>query len=156
MKPGELVVGLCITALGLFFAVSTYLLPEASGYAQVGPKVFPVVVSVGLLVCGALLIFQAASGGFRNRTEEDTDPFDWRAFAWVSGGVIAQMVTIGTIGFIPSSTVLFAAIARGFGSKRIFRDVLIALILATLLYLLFTQVLGLTLGPTLSSLIGRD
>ena len=156
MKPGELLVGASITALGLFFAIATYLLPEASGYAEVGPKVFPVIVSAGLLVCGTLLLIEAARGGFSNVVEAPAQALSWRGFGWISVGVIAQMVTIGSIGFIPASTILFVSIARGFGSARVIRDGVIALILTTLLYLLFTQVMGLSLGPTPSSLLGRE
>jgi putative tricarboxylic transport membrane protein len=155
MKPGELAIGGGVTALGLCYAISTYLLPEAGGYAQVGPGVFPAIVSAGLLICGALLLAQAASGGFRNRAEEDTDPFDWRAFGWVSGGILVHLALIGTIGFVAASVILFLAIARGFGSTNWQRDAIVALVMAVLLYLLFTEILGLALGPTFASLIGR-
>lgn len=156
MKPGEFAIGTVVLGLGLFFGVSTYLMPAGAGYATVGPKVFPTIVTAGLLLCGALLLVQAARGGFRNRAIEDTDPFDWQPFAWVSGGVIVQMVLIGTIGFVAASTLLFLAIARGFGSTRWLRDLIYGFVIALVLYLLFTEVLGLALGPRISSWFGGE
>ena len=150
----EVAIAAGVTGLGFAFAIGTYLLPEAGGYAQIGPHVFPAIITAGLLLCGLALLAQALAGGFRNREREDTDPFDARAFGWLTAGLIAHLALIGTIGFVAASSLLFVAVARGFGSRRLLRDAIIALVLATLLYVLFTQVLGLALGPTFASLFG--
>lgn len=156
MKPGEVAIGAAVLALGLAFGFAAWTMPAGGGYVTVGPQVFPAIVAAGLIVCGALLVFQALAGGFRNRAIEDTDPFDPRAFAWVSAGVVVQMLVIGTVGFVIASTVLFLAIARGFGSRRLVRDAIYGAVISIALYLLFTEVLGLALGPRFSSWLGGD
>ena len=147
MSSGERLVAGGVLALGMAFSIGTYFIPEAAGYAQVGPRVFPGIVAAGLLACGLLLVVQAWRGGFRARELEDTDPFDWRAFAWIGAGLLAHLALIGVLGFIAASILLFMMVARALGSQKRRRDLVIAIILSVALYVLFTRVLGLALGP---------
>jgi putative tricarboxylic transport membrane protein len=73
------------------------------------------------------------------------DAPDWRGFALISAGIVLQMVLIGWAGFILAGVVLFMLVARGFGSVRLVRDVVIAAVLVTAAYLVFTRLLSLSL-----------
>ena len=55
------------------------------------------------------------------------------------------MALIGSIGFIAASSLLFFAAARGFGSTRPLRDVIVAVVLSGVVFAVFTQALGLSL-----------
>jgi putative tricarboxylic transport membrane protein len=55
------------------------------------------------------------------------------------------MAVIGWAGFIVAGIALFVLVARGFGSTRLVRDVVIAAVLVTAAYLVFTQLLALSL-----------
>ena len=144
-QAAEAALALGVVAVGMFFAVQTYALPEVAGYVQVGPRLFPALIALGLIVCGAGLAFEAMTGGFRKLPENAHPAIDWTAFVWVSAGVVAHMASIRWIGFIFASTLLFACVARGFGSARLMRDVLIGLALAVGAYVIFTRGLGLAL-----------
>src|SRR5262245_16003034 len=141
----EAVIGAGIIALGMFFAVETYDLPEVAGFAQFGPRLFPALIAVGLIVCGAGLAFEAMRGGLRKLPANERTAIEWSAFMWVSAGVIAHMASIRWIGFVLASTLLFTCVARGFGSRLLLRDGLIGFALAVAAYLVFTQALGLAL-----------
>jgi putative tricarboxylic transport membrane protein len=149
--PGELLISLVLIAIGSFVIYETQGIAETQGFSQVGPRLFPNIIGAGLTLCGAWLGWQAISGGWRNvpLDEGEHDAPDWVAFAIISAGIILHMVLIGWAGFIIASTLLFAFIARGFGSKRPVRDVAIGAVIAILAFLLFTQGLGLNLpkGP---------
>ena len=71
------------------------------------------------------------------------------AFVIISAGVILHMAIIAWAGFIIASIVLFVLVARGFGSRRILRDAIIAAVLAVVVFFIFTLALGLSLpkGP---------
>jgi putative tricarboxylic transport membrane protein len=142
-RTGQLLVSCALLALGAALGVGTYLLPEAAGYAQVGPRLFPGLVAAGLVLVGALLAKDAFTSGFRHPPDDPRGAFDGRAFAWISSGLILHMLLISGIGFVLASTLLFAATARGFGSRRIGRDLAIGVLAATVIYLIFTR--GLTL-----------
>jgi putative tricarboxylic transport membrane protein len=151
MKVGEGLFSAGIALAGLAIAAQTLGLPEAPGYSQVSPRLFPAIVAAGLLITGLVLLVQVIRGGFVNLPNEQRNALDVAAVAWISGGVLAHMALIGVVGFIGASTLLFAAVARGYGSRRLFRDVGIGLLLAIALYLIFTQALGLSLGPVFST-----
>jgi putative tricarboxylic transport membrane protein len=151
LNPGELLISLALIAIGSFVVFETQGIAETQGFAQVGPRLFPNMIGAGLTLCGTWLGWQALTGGWRNvpLDEGEHDAPDWLAFAIISAGIILHMVLIGWAGFIIASTLLFAFIARGFGSKRPVRDVAIGAVIAILAFLLFTQGLGLNLpkGP---------
>lgn len=138
-----------LLTLGIAFAIGSWRIPPAPGYSQIGPAVFPALISAGLIVIGALLLKQALTSGFASvpaqRGDEQRTAFHPRAFLWVSAGVIAHMLLIAGIGFILSSSLLFACVARAFGSTRQLRDLAIGLVLNGIVYAVFTRALTLNL-----------
>ena len=55
------------------------------------------------------------------------------------------MLLVGWAGFIIASALLYALIARGFGSTRPGRDLVIALLISVPVFFIFTRGLGLNL-----------
>jgi len=150
IHPGELAIALGLVVLGSFVIYETQNIAETQGYAQIGPRLFPYLIGVGLTLCGAVLGWEALSGGWRHvPLDEAHEASDWMAFGVISAGVVLHMVVIGWAGFIIASTLLFVLIARGFGSRKPVRDAIIAVVLAVVVFFLFTKGLGLNLpkGP---------
>lgn len=146
INPGELLISIALVALGIYTLTSAQDIGAGGGYSSVGPRVFPQLIGGGLLILGGILTWHAVSGGWRNvPMDEEHDEPDWVAFAILSAAVILHMVSIGWAGFVLASTFLFALVARGFGSRRMFRDIVIGIVLSTLTFFLFTQGLGLSL-----------
>jgi putative tricarboxylic transport membrane protein len=149
--PGEALISLALIAIGSFVIYETQSIAETLGYGGVGPRLFPYVIGTGLTICGAVLGWQAVTGGWRNvpLDQEGHDAPDWLAFFVISAGVILHMILIGWAGFIIASILLFVLIARGFGSRRPARDLGIAVVLCIAVFFLFTRGLGLNLpaGP---------
>ena len=144
---GELACSLGLLAIGVFVLLDTGNIPEGQSFSGVGPRFFPYLVGAGLTVCGVLLAWRALAGGWRAMPDDDgvhAQP-DWRAFGLISAGIVLQMVLIGWAGFILAGVVLFALVARGFGSTRLVRDIVIGAVLVTVAYLVFTRLLSLTL-----------
>jgi putative tricarboxylic transport membrane protein len=147
VHSGELLISLGLLALGSFIVYETQGIAETQGYAQVGPRLFPYLVGIGLALCGAVLGWQAIFGGWRNvpLDQPGHDAPDWTAFCIISAGIVLHMIVIGYAGFVLAGALLFVLVARGFGSRRPVRDAVIALVLATVVYLIFTRGLGLKL-----------
>ena len=144
---GELLCSLGLLAIGLFVLVDSGNIPQGQSGSGVGPRAFPYLVGCGLVVCGVLLVWRALAGGWRNMPDDQAAHVtpDWRAFATISAGIVLQMVLIGWAGFILAGIVLFVLVARGFGSTRLVRDLVIGVVLVTLAYLTFTRLLSLSL-----------
>lgn len=143
---GELAFSLGVIALGLFLVVQTAGIEVSPSYARVGPRVFPWVISFGLILLGLLLARDAIAGQW---IADDSAPgapaFDWHAFLLIGIGLILHMALIGRGGFVVASTVLFVCVARGFGSRTWLRDTIIGVVLAFVVYVGFKFGLGLDL-----------
>lgn len=143
----DIILSLAVIALGLAAVGVALALPDAGGYSRIGPNVMPVAVSAGLVVLGAVLLAECFTGGWRNRTPDDPaargeHAFVPAAFGWVSAGLFAQMALIHTAGFVLAAAVLFACVARGFGSARWLRDAAIGLVFGLAVYLFFVRFLN--------------
>jgi len=148
----ELMISLGVLLLGGFATYVAYQLPEAGGYARIGPNVIPKVVAGSLIVLGIWLLAEYFSGGWRSPVPEDPaergeHAFERHAFVWVSAGLAAQMLLIQHAGFVIAGTALFVLVARGFGSTRPLRDAAIGLALTLLVFLFFVKFLNVGLPP---------
>ena len=136
-----------LAAIGIFVLIDSGNIPQGQNFSGVGPRAFPYLVGSGLVVCGALLAWRALAGGWRNMPDDaaaHATP-DWLAFLMISAGVLLQMALIGWAGFVLAGIVMFVLVARGFGSVRVLRDLVIGAVLVTLAYLTFTRLLSLSL-----------
>ena len=140
----EIALSLGVLALGIGVAAVTATLPSEGGYAGIGPNFIPAVVAAGIVLLGLWLAFEAFTGGWRSRGG-DAEVFEARPFLWISAGLFAQMALIGSAGFVVAATVLFACVARGFGSRRVARDLGIGLALALGIFLFFVKLLNVNL-----------
>ena len=123
----EFVLSLGVLALGLGATAVAFSLPEGGGYARIGPNFVPKVVAGGLILLGIWLLAEHFTGGWREAVPDDPatrgeHAFVWPAFAWVGAGLLLQMALIHSAGFVLAAMVLFACVARGFGSTRFARD----------------------------------
>ncbi len=146
---GQLAVALGVIVIGALVFGGSFSLPEAGGYAQVGPAVVPRFVGGGLFVLGVLLLREAMTGGFRGVDEEAEIhlPMDWPAFGWVTGGIVLYGLLVESAGFLFASTILFVMVARGFASRRWVLNAVVGLAVASFIYAVFNYGLGLQLPP---------
>jgi putative tricarboxylic transport membrane protein len=144
---GQVAVSAGVLVLGALVLAGAWDLPAGGGYAQVGPGVVPRIVGGVLLLLGAMLLREALTGGFRGVDEEAEIhvPMDWKAFGWVSAGIIVYGLLVERAGFLIASTLLFVAVARGFSSRRWLSNAAIGLAVAAFIFAVFNYGLGLQL-----------
>jgi len=147
VHKGQLILAVCVVALGGLVFSGAFMIPDAGGYSTVGPAAVPKVVGAALLVLGAFLLFEVWRGGFRNHDEaaEAALPMNWQAFCWLSGGLIVYGLAIEKLGFVLSSMCLFVATARAFGNRSWLKNLVISLLLAVAVFVMFNHGLGLNL-----------
>lgn len=151
LRIGEAVLGGAVLALGLFVAYQTALMKVGPAHAAIGPRLFPFLIATGLIVVGALVLWQglkgeiAHAGGFE---------LDLPAMATAALGLVVQMLLLERLGWILSATILFVAVARAFGSRRLLVDLALGLVLAGFSFVVFNYGLGLNLpGGTVWELV---
>jgi putative tricarboxylic transport membrane protein len=155
MRQPQALVGVGTLALGLLLAAGALQISSVAGYAGVGPNFLPWVVGGVLAVCGAWLLWEARSGGFRAMdAPSGADSGHWPGFVWVSIALLVNAVVITTIGFILSCTLCFVLAVRGFKSaegrldlslRALVVDAATGFAISAPVYWMFTQLLGINL-----------
>ncbi|MBW9111698.1 tripartite tricarboxylate transporter TctB family protein [Microbacterium ureisolvens] len=154
-RVGELVFALLVIGLGVFALVGAFMIRVPAG-ARVGPTVFPIFVSLILLVAGTAVLVSVLRGHLGTPEEsEDTDPnarTDWRTLAIIAALVVAQLLLLEYIGWTLSATLLFGGVAWALGAKRWWLGFVIGFVLGLAVQILFGELLGLSLplGPVLN------
>lgn len=151
----QLLIGIGAIAVAAVMAYGAIAIPSTAGYAGVGPDFLPWVVVVALACCGGWLLYEAASGGFRElETPSGAPRGDWAALAWVAGGIVANALLIERAGFIVACTVCYALAVHGLrraegrawgGPRRTLLDAVIGALIAAPVFWLFTRVLEVSL-----------
>ena len=105
-------VGVLLTGLGLAFGARD--ISSVAGYGGVGPNFLPWMVSVVLTVCGAWIVWEARTGGFRAMDEAPGAASGfWSGFVWISAGLMLNAALITTIGFILSCALCYVMAVQG-------------------------------------------
>jgi putative tricarboxylic transport membrane protein len=109
MKISDAILGAVLLLLGVTILVHVQSFPKIPGQ-QVGPALMPGTISVGLVVCGVLLVI---SGWRKRATEPWTETADWMrsgrhllAFAAIVGGIAAYVWLAQPLGFLVVGPVL--------------------------------------------------
>ncbi len=149
-SASEVALSLGLLALGAGVAGLTATLPSEGGYAGIGPNFIPGVIGAGIILLGLWLVFEAFTGGWRNAVPDDAaargeHAFHGAGFAWISAGLFIHMALIGWAGFVVAGVILFACVARGFGSARVARDLGFGLVLSIAIYAFFVKLLNVNL-----------
>ena len=159
-QAGQTAVGAGVLIVAGVMAWGATAIPADAGYSGVGPNFLPWVVSAALMVCGALLLWQARTGGYQHMSEPSgASKGDWPALAWVCAGVIANASLITSLGFIFSCALCFVLAVRGLrlaeghrdaSLHRTLKDLLTGLSISAPVFWLFTKVLAVNL-PALTA-----
>jgi putative tricarboxylic transport membrane protein len=153
--PMQVAVGAGVLLLGAALAAGALVIPSAAGYGGVGPNFLPWVVAVGLLICGAMILREALTGGFRAMDPPSgSERAYWPGLAWISAGMLVNAALITRIGFILACTLCYMLAVQGLkraagqpaGSpKALGLDLVTGFLISAPVYWLFTKFLGINL-----------
>ncbi|MGV6875174.1 tripartite tricarboxylate transporter TctB family protein [Pseudochelatococcus sp. B33] len=145
-RPDIAALAVAVMLVGLAALVfwSTSRMGAVAQYARIGPTVFPYTVAAGLAVLALATAVAAWRGDFPERETDHYGPV-----AWITGGLVAQMLLLNTAGFSVATGVLFAATARGFGRGPLWKTIPIGVVFAFVIWFAFSRGLNLTIpeGP---------
>jgi putative tricarboxylic transport membrane protein len=137
-----------VVLIGVVALAATFQIAQPGGYSPVGPRGFPLIVSLGLLAVGTLFLLRVTvwpdHGLVATAQKED------RTTHWPTPGLLLLLlilyaVALQPIGYVLATTVFVPISARILGSGRLRRDVAAGLVLGVVLYVGFTQFLGVRL-----------
>jgi putative tricarboxylic transport membrane protein len=150
----QTLVGAGVLVVAALLAAGATQITSEAGYSGIGPNFLPWLVAVVLGVCGAWIVYEARTGGFRDAEEPSgAEHGDWVAFAWVSAGLIANALLINHAGFVFSCGLCFVLAARGLrisegrttAPRTLATDAAMGLAIAAPVFWMFTKLLSINL-----------
>jgi putative tricarboxylic transport membrane protein len=143
-KLAGTIAGLTLAVTGVLIAWSTSQMRVPPMHAKVGPHLFPYFASMALIFLGVCFVVQAVRNS-PDRLVADTSKTEWRSLGFIVAGFLFLILSLTTLGFVVSASVLFLAVALGFGSRNYLRDLGVAVLLSCAAYFTFTKLLNLQL-----------
>ena len=154
------VTGLFLVGLGAAAAYGGSLLPPVPGQ-QVGPNVFPMVVGIGLAICGTMIAFgvgsvleqeaeaDLAAHSVKLEPEVKPSPLLNAARTLLPPALLLAYVFVGDrLGFVPTAFCIVLAISLAMGA-RLKLALPLALIAPVIVHLVFLKLLRVPLPPGL-------
>jgi len=152
----QTLVGAGVLVTGLALAFGAIGISSEAGYGGVGPNFLPWLVSIALTICGAWIVWESRTGGFREMEEPSGAPAAyWAGFVWVSAGLLLNAALITSIGFILSCTLCYVLAVQGLrrasgqagvnAPRTWFIDLLTGLLIAAPVFWTFTKFLAINL-----------
>ena len=145
---GPRIVGAAVLLLGLFVLAQSLEIGGSTGYSPVGPRFVPTIVGVGLVLLGIGLLIRTslrpdADLGRQAASEERVT--DWRTTGLVAAVLLAYALALAPLGYILATATFLPIAARILGSRNPVRDVVAGLLVGVVVWVGFTQLLGVTL-----------
>ncbi|MGC5172156.1 tripartite tricarboxylate transporter TctB family protein [Microbacterium sp. DT81.1] len=152
-SKGELAFTGLLLALGIFVLIETAAIPIPVASSNVGPRFMPYFAGALLTGAAAWTVVDILRG--RTVAPEDSelaDPtqrFHWGRVGLLVASVIAFAALLDVVGYLIAAPISVFGLLITFGARRWWVMAIVAVVLPLLIFLLFTQVLGiyLPLGP---------
>ena len=145
-------VGVAIVAMGSVWLYGASTLSQSSSISGVGPGIFVTLIGVALIVCGVVLVFQMSRSvnvpAAPAEDEAERTPFQAIPFLTALVAVASPMLLMTSVGFPLTAALIFAAVTRAFGSRRILFDLAVGAVLSSTSWFVFRW-LGVELGSFL-------
>lgn len=120
-------------------------LGKSSEISAIGPFFFPKIIGVGLLLSGLFFLVpalrQRAAGTVAANDIILNDGPEWKAFAITAGLFLIYILALRFLGFIIATPLFIVATSWVIGSRKLVRDIIVALILTGAIYLIFENLL---------------
>lgn len=139
---------LVVALLGGVILTQAPHIGAGAGFIVVGPRVFPTVVGIGVLLLGLLFLLRTTAQPDRDLIAEvasEEASTDWPTILLTFVALVVYAALLKPLGYALATGLFFPIVTRIFGSTRLGRDAVIGMALGLIIYLSFTQILGVRL-----------
>lgn len=145
--------GMILLAIAIGVLAGTTAIRSQEGYAATGPRFAPLLVGLLLLVLSALFLARTVvrpDVDLAERAARESATTDWARPALVVAALLAYAFLMEPLGYVVATALFFVATARILGSRALLRDALAGLAIGLVMYIAFTQFLGVDLPAGLT------
>lgn len=153
---GQTCVGLAIACTALWLAWGTWQIPGPAQGGDSGARWLPGLCAAVLLLCGLWLVWEARHGGWRNAAAlSGHASMQITPWVWVSAGLLLAALLIARSGFVLAAALCYVLALQGLRvaaepglrlrARRLVSDAAVGVVMAGVVFVLFTRVLGIPL-----------
>lgn len=144
------IIFVCTLLLAGVYFWATAQIPSLELGDPLGPKAFPRLLGVGLLVSAAMLLAEILRARKREKsTPAPATPWRWEPHQWVvvaiSVWTALYILAFEPLGFMLSTSIYLLVLTAYFNRGRWLMNVLTSVLFSVISYFAFTQLLGVTL-----------
>jgi len=139
---------LTVIILGGIILTQVSRVGTGAGFIVVGPRIFPTVVGVGILVLGLLFLLRTTvllDNDLVVEVTAEEATTDWHTTFQTLLSLVAYASLLHPLGYTLATALFFPIVGRILGSTRLRRDIIVGVALGLVIYLAFTRVLGVRL-----------
>lgn len=144
------IIFVCTLLLAGVYFWATAQIPSLELGDPLGPKAFPRLLGVGLLISAAMLLAEI----LRDRKKVQAEPapaWRWEPHQWVVVAISAwtaiYILVFEPLGYMLSTAVYLLVLTAYFNRGRWLMNVLTSVLFAAISYFAFTKLLGVNLAP---------
>ncbi len=145
------IIAVCMFLLALAYFYATFKIPSLDSGDPLGPKAFPILLSIGFFVAAVLLLVEASKAKRPVREEKEESKEEERKLLLIIGGVVVWtaifIVVFKPFGYILSTAVYLFGLMVYLNPKKWWANVITSVLFTVGIYALFGKVLGVELTP---------
>ncbi len=144
------VIFVCILVLAAIYFYATAQIPTLEIGDPLGPKAFPRLLGIGLLITAAML-FMEMWRARKTPPEATSQPFGDRRHLMVVGAVVActavYLAVFTLLGYVIATSIYLVVLMAFFHPGKWTANILTSVLFCIGSYLMFTKLLGVSLPP---------
>lgn len=148
MRKGNIIAGVLCGALSIYVIITClgYPTAEAYGTGVPGPGLWPGIIAALLLICSVYLIVSSLLGKKENFEELPMWNEGTRRVYLSMAILVVYVAVLSVVGFILSSVVMLFVFIQWFSKMKIWKSLLISVIVTLAIYFVFKLVLNVPVG----------
>ncbi len=145
------IIATCMILLALAYLYATFKIPSLDSGDPLGPKAFPILLSIGFLLAAVLLFVETSKAKRPLREEKEELMEEKRRFLLVIGGVVVWtfifIIVFKPLGYLTSTAVYLFGLMSYLNPKKWWTNAITSVLFTVGIYTLFGKILGVDLPP---------
>ncbi|TDD51361.1 tripartite tricarboxylate transporter TctB family protein [Kribbella antibiotica] len=138
----RIIAAIVLIVLSATFLVGVFDIRSPKGFDPAGPRFFPLLVTTAWLLFSIGYLIEGLRAPKTAKADGDRSWFEPVA---LSALLVLYALLVVPLGYLIATALLFFAVARVLGSRQLVRDVVVAVVLAIVVYVAFTRFLDISL-----------